>query len=889
MTGNGNFGEWITDEFGLPAYKYLCNQFEDPNAHYQTSYGSSIDHFHQIGNDRITATVHNGGYVQVLEAGRGFQWLTFKDDKKGSFGGGILLFSEKKSSELYSDIYSPEMLETLSYFDRIFGMGYFKKQIRYNKIDISHIVCTPFSDDPILISEIEIHNTSEEESIDTLNAINFWDINLHHLLRSLVVTHHNRTKFGKSKIINIVGNLLKFFQKISRTDTERSRSKFDEKFEYMTDMDFDKKIIYITPRMKRQPKIQKSFPAKHNYYPNTIFLAAINETNEFYVYEKSQIYKDGIFSLPPSNIEPIGQTSSKDPCLALGNQISLNPGEKKKLHYIFGYCEKSKIGNLIEKYQKIVEKESVTRWNAESWKKSIMTLKLQNKQWLDREIKWHSYYTRSSCVFDEYFNKHKFPQGSIYLFGHGLDGNIRDFMLFMPAICFITPNLAKEFLQYCIALMSPEGKLPYSTHGFANCFTGSVHSKPSDLQIFLIWGILQYIYLTRDFYFLEEQIEFYPKSLNLKSTVLERLVILLNCIFSDQIGLGSHGLIKVNDGDWSDGITLMARNRKKFIKRGESSFNSSFFLYVFLKLKPLLQEYMSDLVEEYEKKFVALHQSVLKAWNGKWFYRGYDGFGNPIGDKNIFLEHHNWLLISGLLDANKSASIIQNIYQKLDKPSTLGQYIAYPPQKTRFNILPSGWDVNGGVWHAMNALLTWAYSKYDIEKGVDSLIKNSLYQHANNFPDLWYGIWSAPDSYIADYDENAGEAFYHLPTPICDFPIMNLNAHATYLLGIIKIMGIEVFYDSIVIDTKIIDSDFAFISSLLSIESSKNSLQVILNYEIQSDFYLKIRKPKWWRDDSKLVMNGTPYKVSKSSNTLESKFLIIKIKRQKEPIIIELS
>jgi len=189
----------------------------------------------------------------------------------------------------------------------------------------------------------------------------------------------------------------------------------------------------------------------------------------------------------------------------------------------------------------------------------------------------------------------------------------------------------------------------------------------------------------------------------------------------------------------------------------------------------------------------------------------------------------------------------------------------------------------------MNALLTWAYSKYDIEKGVDSLIKNSLYQHANNFPDLWYGIWSAPDSYIADYDENAGEAFYHLPTPICDFPIMNLNAHATYLLGIIKIMGIEVFYDSIVIDTKIIDSDFAFISSLLSIESSKNSLQVILNYEIQSDFYLKIRKPKWWRDDSKLVMNGTPYKVSKSSNTLESKFLIIKIKRQKEPIIIELS
>ena len=30
--GSGHFGEWITDQFGLPAYRYTCNQVTDPKA-----------------------------------------------------------------------------------------------------------------------------------------------------------------------------------------------------------------------------------------------------------------------------------------------------------------------------------------------------------------------------------------------------------------------------------------------------------------------------------------------------------------------------------------------------------------------------------------------------------------------------------------------------------------------------------------------------------------------------------------------------------------------------------------------------------------------------------------------------------------------------------------
>ncbi len=79
MKGNGYFGEWITDEHGLPTYNYKCNHLTDPIAKTKTSYGFSTDHFHQLGNDRIMGTAHNGGYVQFLDGTRGFKWLTYQD------------------------------------------------------------------------------------------------------------------------------------------------------------------------------------------------------------------------------------------------------------------------------------------------------------------------------------------------------------------------------------------------------------------------------------------------------------------------------------------------------------------------------------------------------------------------------------------------------------------------------------------------------------------------------------------------------------------------------------------------------------------------------------------------------------------------------------------
>src|ERR1035438_9520083 len=66
--GSGHFGEWITDEFGLPAYRYTSNQSSDPAAvtPVHPQWRSATDHTHQVGNDRLVRSEEHTSELQSL-------------------------------------------------------------------------------------------------------------------------------------------------------------------------------------------------------------------------------------------------------------------------------------------------------------------------------------------------------------------------------------------------------------------------------------------------------------------------------------------------------------------------------------------------------------------------------------------------------------------------------------------------------------------------------------------------------------------------------------------------------------------------------------------------------------------------------------------------------
>ncbi|NVM17648.1 MAG: hypothetical protein HWN80_08015 [Candidatus Lokiarchaeota archaeon] len=886
MKGNGYFGEWFTDEYGLPAYNYKCNHLTDPIAKTKTSYGFSTDHFHQLGNDRIMGTAHNGGYVQILDGTRGFKWLTYQDSHYRKLGGGIGLYYFENDKTSLSDLYTIENLNKFTKFERIFGIGYFKKKYNFNGIDIIHNICTPFSDDPIIVSEFLISTDSDHNKI---KVIDFWDVNIHPVLKSLIVTWKNRKRFGKSKLLNFMGRVVKALLKITRRDTESVRRRFARKFRYSITYNTELKTIILTPIYKKKPPIAKNEPSKYDYYPKSLFLAMLNQKDVNFFKMKRNLFNRNKILINWDSRDELRKLKKKELCLGAGVSLTLKNSKENKIITLFGYEELDKIEALVSKYKKIVANRSILEWNANQWQNSLINLNIETEPQLSRETIWHSYYTRSALFYDEYYKKHRLYQGSVYLFGHGIDGSIRDYILYFNSLILLNPSIAREFLLFNLSLIFADGKLPYSLYGYGKISSVFVHSKPSDLYLFLLWGIEQYVSLTRDYELLDENLPFWDKQQAVGTSVSDKINLLIDYLFSEKVGFGEHGLIKCNDGDWSDGISLMVKNRRRFIKYGESSFNSTFALYIIPKVLDLMKDPNEQFIKSSLEKLKSLKQAILKSYNGKWFYRGWDGQGNPIGDQSLYLEHHTWLLIAKILDNKSAYNLINQIYEYLDKPSSIGQYISYPAQKTYLNILPKGWDVNGGIWHAMNALLTWGYSNYDEKKAFNSVIKNSLAKRAEVYPKIWYGIWSAPDSYIADYAENAGEAFYHFATPMCDFPIMNLNAHASYLLSIIKIAGIEADISGLIIDPHVLHQEFAFLSPLISLESNLDKFIIRYNITSQLEYKIKIRKPKWWNRQSKIYLNEKKNVVYAESNEYPNGFIEIDIPSKIGPLMIKLT
>src|SRR6266568_5943236 len=117
--GSGYFGEWIEDEFGLPAFRYTCDQINDPKAKTEVNPGilSSTEHIHQVGNDRIVAIASNYGHVRVRQDEGAPKFLNDFDLDRGQFAGGFGYLTDGKGA--FSTYYPGNA----TMFDRISDKG----------------------------------------------------------------------------------------------------------------------------------------------------------------------------------------------------------------------------------------------------------------------------------------------------------------------------------------------------------------------------------------------------------------------------------------------------------------------------------------------------------------------------------------------------------------------------------------------------------------------------------------------------------------------------------------------------------------------------------------------------------------------------------------------
>jgi hypothetical protein len=401
------------------------------------------------------------------------------------------------------------------------------------------------------------------------------------------------------------------------------------------------------------------------------------------------------------------------------------------------------------------------------------------------ELHWHLKCLEQLAVSDAYFERRFITQGSAYLFSHGVHGAPRDYAIAAVAIAPFRPDLARTTLETMMLMTRPDGAMFYLHTGRGWCSGAWVHEHPSDLPVFLLWALSEYLDLTNDRAWLDQRLPFYPKHRDADATVRERIRLAFQWL-RDRLGVGAHGLLRVGSGDWMDPLALMVRHSRNFHRLGESALNTAFAVHALRRAAPWVQE--AEIAEQMEGFAQELAQAMMRQWTGRWFLRGWDGSGNPIGAEHLFADVQAFCLIAGLGSDAERSTLTEEIYRRCVQPFPHGAGILDRPHWSRWGLLPSGWDCNGGVWAAINAFLCWGLATQRTDFANELFHKMSFVARARAYPTIWYGLWSGPDCFNAPYALRPGETF-HLPaTPMDEFPVMNSNWHAAPLLAWQKLL-----------------------------------------------------------------------------------------------------
>jgi len=156
----------------------------------------------------------------------------------------------------------------------------------------------------------------------------------------------------------------------------------------------------------------------------------------------------------------------------------------------------------------------------------------------------------------------------------------------------------------------------------------------------------------------------------------------------------------------------------------------------------------------------------------------------------------------------------------------------------------------GGLWPVASAWLTEAYAIADPARGWDSLVHNTLFAHAQAFPQLWYGVWSGPDSYYGPDADRPGEADANLATALTDYPVFNVHSHVSVLRALFALAGVHGSADGIAIAPRFPSETFSIAWPRLALASTPTSIAGSLVSAGGGALTLRVRLPSGLRAGS---------------------------------------
>jgi hypothetical protein len=207
-----------------------------------------------------------------------------------------------------------------------------------------------------------------------------------------------------------------------------------------------------------------------------------------------------------------------------------------------------------------------------------------------------------------------------------------------------------------------------------------------------------------------------------------------------------------------------------------------------------------------------------------------------LGTENLWADVQPWTIISGAASAEQARTLIQTMDELLRTPSPTGALdfsAGSQSAQTRGEKEWSPYTKLGNVAPALNGLLIWSLAMVDGRLAWDEWKKSSLARHAEVYPDIWSGIWSASDSYHGPTNKFPGgnspsPAVLGTGTSDCsvqDYPVMNMHAHAWPLYSAAKLLSVEFTPKGVSLKPALPVPTYRFTSALLGFEKSSRGYE----------------------------------------------------------------
>jgi len=420
-------------------------------------------------------------------------------------------------------------------------------------------------------------------------------------------------------------------------------------------------------------------------------------------------------------------------------KLSLQSGEQKKVIFLLGYHENPVDEKFDPPTSQNINRHTVKKvisqyCDAEMVEKSFQSL---NAYWenLLSVMQVHTpdeHTNRMVNIWNAYQNMITFNLSrSASYFESGISRGIgfRDSNQDLLGFVQLVPERARQRLLDLAGTQLQNGGAYHQYQPLTKKGNNDVGTSFNDDPLWLIMAVAAYIRETGDWDILDEPAPFDSKP----GTEVPLYVHLQRSIQYVLDRIGPHGLPLIGRADWNDCLNLncfsdtpgqsFQTTMNKDGKVAESVFIAGLFILAVGEMIQMANHHGNHQeAEELHNKAEAMKEVIWKSgWDGNWFLRAYDDFGDPLGshlceEGQIFIEPQGICVMAGLgIDDGRAKQALDAVAERLATPDGI---VLHQPAFTRYYLhlgeissYPPGYKENSGVFCHTNPWIMIAETK----------------------------------------------------------------------------------------------------------------------------------------------------------------------------------